>query len=170
MSMEKAKRGKIDFIVLITVLILTLFGCVMVYSASYYGAALDHGGDGAYYFRKQLLGAVLGLASLFFFMRFDFKRLESMKWIILGGSTVLLLMVFLPPPIGVSINGSSRWVNIGITTLQPAEVAKFGLIIYLASYFAQNRNKLQSFWHGVMPALLVVGAVVALIYLQPTFP
>ncbi len=167
--MEKDQRGNIDFIILIVVVILTLFGCVMVYSASYYGASIKYDGDGAYFFKKQLLGAALGIVCLFFFMRFDYKRLESMKWIILGASVLLLFMVFLPSPIGISINGSKRWVNIGVTTLQPAEFAKFGLVIYLASYFAQNRNKLQNFFRGVMPSLLVVGAIVVLIFLQPNF-
>ena len=98
--MEKEQRGNIDFIILIVVVILTLFGCVMVYSASYYGASLKYNGDGAYFFKKQLLGAALGFACMFFFMRFDFKRLESMRWIILAVSVVLLFMVFLPSPIG----------------------------------------------------------------------
>lgn len=169
MKKQREQQGKIDFAILVVVVILTLFGCVMVYSASYYGASIRLGGDSSYYFRKQIMGAVIGLGCMIFCMRFDFRRLEAMKYLILGVSVVLLLMVFLPSPIGITLNGSSRWVNIGITTLQPAEVAKFSLIIYLSSYFAQNRNKLDSFTRGVLPALLMVGAVVALIFLQPNF-
>lgn len=169
--MKKAKdpSARTDFIIMIVVVILTLFGCVMVYSASFYDASINHGGDGAFYFKKQLIGACLGLLSMLLFMRFDYRRLESMKWIVMGVAFVLLLMVFLPKPIGITLNGSKRWVNIGITTLQPAELAKFAIVIYLAAFFAQNRHRLSSFREGVVPVIIVVGLCCGLILLQPNF-
>jgi cell division protein FtsW len=170
-GMKKAKdpSARTDFIIMIVVVILTLFGCVMVYSASFYDASINHGGDGAFYFKKQLIGACLGLLSMLLFMRFDYRRLESMKWIVMGVAFVLLLMVFLPKPIGITLNGSKRWVNIGITTLQPAELAKFAIVIYLAAFFAQNRHRLSSFREGVVPVIIVVGLCCGLILLQPNF-
>ena len=166
--MGKPQRGKIDFSILVLTLIPVLFGCVMVYSASYYTASIKYG-NGAYYFTKQLLGAGLGVVAIWFFANFDFRNLERLRYVILAMTVILLGAVFLPSPIGVSLNGSSRWINIGVTTLQPAEIAKFASVIYLSYYFSRYRDRLHKFWRGTMPGLLVVGVLCVLILLQPNF-
>ena len=70
--MQKLTKGKFDFLIFITVIILVLFGCVMVYSASYYSATIEEG-DPAYYFKKQILGAVLGFVAMMFMANFNFR-------------------------------------------------------------------------------------------------
>ena len=141
--MGKPQRGKIDFSILVLTLILVLFGCVMVYSASYYTASIKYG-NGAYYFTKQLLGAGLGVVAIWFFANFDFRNLERLRYVILAMTVILLGAVFLPSP-------------------------KFASVIYLSYYFSRYRDRLHKFWRGTMPGLLVVGVLCVLILLQPNF-
>lgn len=165
---KQVRAGRIDFSIMLIVLVLTLLGVVMVYSASYYSADVKMD-DPSYYFVKQLIGAGLGLAAMLFLMNFNYKRLEKMQYIIIGVTVLLLLMVF--TPLGIKLNGSSRWVNLGFTTLQPAEVCKFAVIIFMSSYMSRNRNRISKFFAkgGVAPMLAVVGVMCGLIILQPNF-
>lgn len=158
--------GSIDFTILIITVILVLLGIIMVYSSSYYTAEakLD---NPQYYFYKQILGAILGFIAMIALMNFNYKKLEKLQPFILAATLIMLLLVF--TPIGVSANGSKRWINLGFTTLQPAEIAKFALIIFMSSYFSRKRNEIGSFFKGVLPMLGVVGMYCVLIMLQPNF-
>lgn len=164
---SKARVGGIDFSILIITSILVLLGIVMVFSSSYYTAEakLDNAN---YYFYKQLLGAGLGFLAMIGLMNFNYKKLEKLQPIILGVTFIMLVMVFIPG-LGVKLNGSRRWINIGFTTLQPAEVTKFALIIFMSSYFSRKRDVVGKFFKGVMPMLGVVGVFCAMIMLQPNF-
>lgn len=162
----KERVGSVDFSILIITSILVLLGIVMVYSSSYYSAEIKQGNPN-YYFNKQLLGAIMGFVAMIMLMNFNYKKLEKLQSIVLIATVVMLLLVF--TPLGVEANGSKRWINVGFTTFQPAEVAKFALIIFMSSYFSRKRNELGSFFKGVMPMLGVVGIICALILLQPNF-
>ena len=166
--MKKQTRGKADFPILVMTIVLVLFGCIMIYSASYYTAIVKYGTPGYYFFLKQLVGAVLGCVAMLFFMNFNFQRLEAWSIPILIACCVMLIAVFIPG-IGKEQYDSARWIDLGFVQIQPAEITKFAIIIYLSSYFARNRDKLSKFWKGVFPALLVIAIPCGLILAQPNF-
>lgn len=144
-----------------------LFGVVAVYSASSYNAEVLYG-DSLYFFRKQLLGFVLGLVGLIFFCRFDYRKLYTIGWIRWAGyflPVVLLLLVFVPG-IGVTNYGATRWVGIGPITLQPSELAKYGFVLFASAYIAADPARVRSFW-GILPLLATGGGVCLLVLLEP---
>jgi cell division protein FtsW len=79
---------------------------------------------------------------------------------------VLLLMV-LVPPFGQSINGTRRWIRLGMVSFQPAELAKLALVLYLAAFVARRQEQLGDLRRGLLPPLLVAGAFAALVFVQP---
>ena len=162
--MQKLTKGKFDFLIFITVIILVLFGCVMVYSASYYSATIEEG-DPAYYFKKQILGAVLGFVAMMFMANFNFQRIDKVKIPLAIVTIGLLLMVF--TPLGITLNGARRWVNLGVTTMQPSELCKITVVVLLSSYFAKNREKISTWTGGIIPAFAISAVMCIPIILQP---
>ena len=161
------KKGRQDFSIWLITLSLVLLGIVMVFSASSYMATLLED-DPYYYFKKQIIGAVLGFVAMLFLSRFDYHLYRRFKWVIVVVPILMLLAVFIPG-IGVNINGSSRWLNLRVITIQPSEVAKFALVIFMAIYMSDKKVNMQDFWRGVLPMLAIVGGVCGIIILQPNF-
>src|SRR3990167_4620668 len=148
-----------DLVLLSSVVFLTLFGLLMIYDASSFVAFRDFG-DKYHYVRDQFIWAILGFAALFIGSRFNYKRYYNLALPVLIISIVFLFLVFVPG-IGVSALGANRWVNMGFFILQPSELIKLSLAIYLAAWFS-NKEK------GRLPAfLLLLGLIIGLIMLQP---
>lgn len=147
------------------VLALVSLGVVMVYSASAIIAA-DRFHDPFFFLRKQIFWAALGLAVLWGTMRTDYRRMERLVVPLLVLSFVLLVLV-LVPPFGQSINGTRRWLRVGPLSFQPVELAKFSLVVYLASFLRRREAALGSFRHGLLPVLVVTSAMAGLTILQP---
>lgn len=122
--------------VLISSLALSLFGLVMIYSASSYGALL-HFGDAFFYVKKQAASLVAGLVMMFIGYKIKPEFLNKWKWFIYIFSMALLAMVFIPG-VGMSSYGATRWISLGFVTFQPSEISKFGLMIFLAGYMAER--------------------------------
>ena len=158
---SERKRGDL-FIPLLTVLI-SLYGLVMIYSASSYQAEVTFG-DKFYFFKKQLLGFLLGLASMLGVTLIDYKKLDKIKYVLLVFSIVLLALVL--TPLGVENYGAKRWLGVGPITIQPSEIAKFSFVIFTAGYFAKKPQRAKTFL-GILPVLLVGGAFCLLIILEP---
>ena len=164
---NKTKKFKIDFVelpLLISVVLLVIFGVVMVYSASCYNAELNYGNK-FFYMTKQIVGAVLGLAGMCLCYFVDYHKFAKWKNIILIISFVLLLLVFIPG-LGSSSNGATRWLKLPGFTIQPSEIAKFGFVIFVSAYLAKNYDIVKSFW-GIVPVLAVGGLMCVLIMLEP---
>ncbi|MDP3954860.1 MAG: putative lipid II flippase FtsW [bacterium] len=157
MVSPKFKIGKIDHLLAGLVFGLTIFGILMVYNASVVTAFRDFG-DKYYYARQQIISVFIGFVSLVFLSRFDYKRLQNLSPIFLIGTILLLVVVFLPG-VGVSALGARRWLNFGLFSFQPAEMAKLSLILYFSSIFSK-KTKLLSF-------LLVLGLVILLVMFEP---
>lgn len=150
---------KLDLILLCTIIFLTVFGLFMIYDASSVIAFRDFA-DKYHYIKEQCINAVLGFAALSFLTFFDYKRFYNLALIILVGAIVMLIGVFLPG-IGIYALGAHRWINLGITVLQPAEFVKLSLAIYLAAWFSRKER-------GRLPAFaLLLGFVLLLILAQP---
>ena len=123
-------RHNMDYILLTVVLFLIAFGLLMIYSTSSYEAG-DKLGDSAFYLKKQLQSTIIGFFGLAFMIRFPYKYLQKFDSLAIIISIVLLFLVM--TPLGVTRNGARRWLNFQIISFQPAEVAKIGVIVYLAS-------------------------------------
>lgn len=167
---ESPKRQRMDIGFFTLVLILLAMGVVMVLSSSYARAYYDPGkvtgGNGAYYFLRQLLFALLGVAVMLLASRLpmDFYRRYTVHF--LGLTLVLLMLV---PVIGVKANGSRRWLGVGGLTLQPSELAKLAVILSFSLLICRFRGKMRSFRYGILPFLAVLGLIVGLLILEPHF-
>ena len=126
----RSSKHNMDYILLTVVLFLVGFGLLMIYSASSYEAGIEYN-DSGFYLKKQAQSTMIGFVGLFVMIKFPYKELQRFDVIAIVVSAVLIMLV--KTPIGITRNGASRWINLGFTTLQPAEVAKIGVIVYLAS-------------------------------------
>ena len=161
------KRASGDTLLLVAVALYALFGVVMVYSASCYNAAVLYG-DEFYFFRKQLIGYVIGLIAMVGAGRLDYRKLFTLRWASAAAYLVpvLLLCLVFVPGVGVSNYGATRWIGIGPVTVQPSEAAKYGYIVFCAAYIAKDPRRVKSFF-GILP--LVGGGLLlcVLIMLEP---
>ena len=126
----RSSKHNMDYVLLTVVLFLVGFGLLMIYSVSSYEAGIEYG-DSAFYLKNQAQSTVVGFVGLFIMIKFPYKELQKMDVLAMVVSAILIVLV--KSPIGITRNGASRWINVGITTFQPAEVAKIGVIIYLSS-------------------------------------
>jgi cell division protein FtsW len=154
-----------DYWLFLVVLALLGLGVVMVYSASAI-LATDRFRDAHFFLRKQLFWAVLGLAVMWAVMAVDYRRWRPLVSPLLALAFVLLVLVLIPP-FGQSINGTRRWLRWGPISVQPTELAKLALVVYLADFLARRQAVIGSLWRGVVPPLVVTGGVAGLVLLQP---
>ena len=155
---------KIDYILLFACLILVVFGVFMVHSASSVSAELRYGNE--YFFvKKQIIGAVIGLICCIGLYFVDYHFLHKIKWVALVVSVIMLALVFVPK-IGVENYGAKRWLNLGITTIQPSEIAKFAFIIFSASVLSKNYNKVKTL-KGIIPVVFAGCLICGLIIMEP---
>lgn len=163
------QRGSIDYSVLIVTLILIAYGLIMVFSASYYMAqsSAEYNYDGLALFKKQIFGAAIGLAAMIFFMFFDYKKLFKLRYVFLVIAGIFLIAVLTSA--GTNLNGSSRWIRIAGISVQPAEIAKFALIIFIASSVYINRSRMDTFRYGIAPTLIMLLPICLLLYFQPNY-
>jgi cell division protein FtsW len=146
-------------------LVLLSTGVVMIYSASAIVAA-DRFRDPYFFLKRQVFWAALGCGALWLALRTDYRRLEKLVLPLLALAGLLLVLVLIPG-LGVSVNGSRRWLRLGPFSFQPAELGKLALVIYLAAFLARKRDELHDLWRGLVPPLAVGGALAGLVLLQP---
>ncbi|MCL4366880.1 putative lipid II flippase FtsW [Patescibacteria group bacterium] len=142
------KTSKMDFVLLGTVLILSLFGLLMVYDVSQV-QAFQNLGDKYYFIKQQIVWALLGYVALLFFSMLDYHILEKIALPAFVISVILLLLVFVPG-LGVISGGAHRWLRLGIN-IQPAEIIKLSSVIFLAALFKKGPRTL--------PFILILGLV-----------
>lgn len=156
-----------DWFILLLAVFLTAVGVVMVYSSSAEMADTiqRYRGDDLYFLKRQAAYAALGFLAMFFTMRFDYKKLRRIAVPGLLICLLLLIAVFIPG-LGYKAGGASRWLRFGIT-LQPVELAKIALILYMAHSLTKKQDKVKNFKLGVLPYMIVVGGILVLLLLQP---
>jgi cell division protein FtsW len=144
-------------------------GLSTLYSASAYLALTDGLSDVAY-LARQVQGAALGMALLFVVSQLDYHRWDRWSWLVLGGVTMMLVVVLLPgtEAIAPRLNGARRWISVGPLTLQPSEFAKIALLIWTARTLARKQERLTSLRRGLLPFLIAWGVVLILIALEPS--
>jgi cell division protein FtsW len=161
--MRRGGRGQLEYHLLVLVTLgLVAFGLVMVYSASSARATVA-ADDPAYFLKRQALYALVGLVLLLVLSRVDFRRLRRVVPPLLLGSFVILVAVLV---LGEPINGARRWLSLGPATLQPSEIAKLALALWVAAYLSR-RQAPASFGELLRPIGLVVAAATGLILIEP---
>jgi cell division protein FtsW len=139
---------------------LALFGVVMVYSASAV-IALQESHSQFHYVIKQTVWTSLGFVAMFVAMRFDYQRLNQ-RWLIYGlliVTVLLLVAVFGFRP----VNGARRWIRLGGLSMQPSEIAKLALALFLARFLEQRAGEESSFWKTFLPCFVALGVVAGLV-------
>ncbi|MGN1200745.1 MAG: putative lipid II flippase FtsW [Candidatus Caccovivens sp.] len=165
MKVRKFQLDKQSVIVVLLVLFLVTFGCIFVYSASSYSAQYRYGNE-YFFLLKQLFGVVLGIFGMLFFAFFDYHLLKKFRWWVLGASVILLILVFVPG-FGVQSYGANRWVNFLGISIQPSEIAKFALVLFLASYLSEKHGQIKTF-KGLIVPLAVAGLLCLLVIIEPS--
>lgn len=142
-SRRRASEYYFDYSLVFIVLFLLGFGLIMVYSASSYEASVSEklGYDAAYYFKKQAVAALLGLVVMVVVSRIPYHFWERFAVLAYFVSAVLILLVL--TPLGYEANGARRWLRLGIS-IQPAEIAKLAMILFLASFICKLGKGIRS--------------------------
>lgn len=157
------KKGQqdifVDYTLLFIVLFLLGFGLIMLYSVSSYEANLDFG-DSAYYLKKQLFATAVGLVAMIVVAGFPYHFWE--RFAVLGYVVAAVLILLVLTPLGIEVNGARRWLNLGIS-LQPAEVAKLAMILFLASMVCKMGRSVRT-GRGFITMMLVPLPICALVY------
>jgi cell division protein FtsW len=159
-----AKRVSVDRWMFTVTMILVFVGLIMIFSASAVMAKESYGSPYEFLV-KQLIWAVVGLATMVVAMKVDYKRLQhpALVFLLLGGTTLLLISVFFLD----RAHGTHRWFRLGPVSLQPSEFAKPALILFLA-WFLENKTKRMDDWrHTLLPAVAPMLLFLGLIVFQP---
>ncbi len=171
-----------DYSLLFIVLFLLGFGMIMVYSTSSYEANLEWG-DSAYYLKKQLFATILGLVAMIFVANIPYHFWERFAVIGYIVSVVLILLII---PFGHESHGAKRWLYIGPLSLQPAEVSKLCMILFLSSMICTMGKQIRyrkGFWmvllvpmpialmlwritQNLSSAIIVVGIAVLMLFVS----
>ena len=148
-------------------LFLLSWGTVMIYSTGGVYADLQYN-DGQYFLYKHLIHILVGLAVMGVALIVNYNKWQQYSiWFMLG--MLVLLILVLIPEIGHEVKGGRRWIRMGSFSLQPAELLKVVLIIYVASYLERKQEVLASFFRGLTPNFIVTGIYLFLVLLQPDF-
>lgn len=141
---DTKEKAYIDYSLIIIVAFLVGFGLIMIYSTTSYESAISDktNYDAAYYLKKQLRATLLGIAALIFTTFFKRDWLKKLAPIIYAISAVLLILV--KTPLGVTVNGARRWLNFGVMTVQPAEIAKVAVVLSTAYFMCAFENKIRN--------------------------
>ena len=158
----RAERNGIDLTFLFLVLILLSIGLIWMFSASYAYSYYETG-DSFYYIKRQLLFAVVGVVMMLAIANIDYHILHRFAFLIYAGTLFLLVVVLIVP----TREDAKRWINLGFTTFQPSELAKFAIVLIFAHLISVNYERMKNPRYGVWPFLVLLGVVVMLMLLEP---
>ena len=143
------------------------FGVVMVASSSI-AVAVNHGEGPFYYLVRHAVFLAVGIGLCIAMMRTDLKLVEKYPQALLGACVLLLMLVFVPG-LGRTVNGASRWVNLGIANFQIVEAVKILYLVWLASYLVRFRDEVNAGWGAMLKPIGVALVLVVLLLAQPDF-
>ena len=156
-----------DYLFMGGIALLTVFGLVMLASATN-AVGFEKFGDTYYFLKRQaLFGLLPGIAAFLLCLRLPYGAFRKARTVIFLASLALLGLV-LVPGIGASFGRTQSWLSIGGFSLQPAELAKIGIILFLAGWLDERRDgAIQTIRYGLAPFLIIMGIVATLLALQP---
>lgn len=161
------KKNRLQLLLLISVLAISIFGIIMIYSASYIWAEYKYN-DSFKFVKNQGLFFIIGIFLMFIISKIDYKLYYKYANKILITCFILLILVLIPG-VGTVRNGSRSWFGIGSFGIQPSEAAKLGLIIFVSKYLNNNENSMKQIKAGVLPILFITLLMFGIIMLQPDF-
>lgn len=161
-SLFNINVGGVDLTFLILVLLLLMIGLVMLFSSSY-AYAYYYFGNSFWFIRSQLMWAIIGVVLMLMVSTVQYKVLEKLAWPVMFVTVPLLIAVFFFDP----INDSHRWINLGFTTLQPSEIAKFAVVILFAHLIVAMGDQMKTFRSGILPFAGILGVIAGLMILEP---
>lgn len=160
----------LDMPLLIFILVLLAIGLVMLFSASYANSYYLQG-NSYYYISRQAVFAVFGVAAMLLISTFDYHSFHKLAIVIFGVSLFLLVFLLICRYAHIKSianweGDATRWLNFGIVSFQPSEIAKFALIVLFAHMISRNLDRMDTFRYGVVPYVAIMGLVAALIFLE----
>lgn len=154
-----------DFVTILLVTGLVLFGVVMVFSAGYYSTTNLSKPDPYYFLKKEGEFAIMGFIIMFLMARWDYHKCAKYYKQYLYISIFLLILVL--TPVGRNVNGATRWIYIGPVNITPSEITKVAMIIFTAAFLAKDPSRATDFSKGILPLLALTGIQAAMIIKQP---
>ena len=157
-----------DLSLIITIIVFSLFGLVMIYSASMVVGPAEYDVSSDFFYQKQKVNLILA-AFVFFFVALVPYKVYEHKYVMMAiffGSIGILFFLDL---FGHEANNAQSWLKIGGMSLQPSEFIKLGMIIYLSAVYAKKQSYIDDFNAGVLPPILFLIFICGLIFIQPDF-
>lgn len=160
-------KGGFDVTFFAAVLALMTIGLVMLFSASYPYAYQKYNGDSYYFFKRQLIFAVLGVIVMIVVSKINYKWIKIIeKPLFVVTIFLLVLVLFYHVNLEDRSEDFKRWIPLGPITLQPSDIAKFSLVLTLSAYIGKYRKYMQRLTYGVLFPGLIIGLFCVLIYLE----
>ncbi len=167
LSAPDPNRGRFSFnpaaIIVVCAIGLVFLGLTILFSAT-----VSFKGGPYSYLNKQIFGVVMAGVAAFVVSRLDLEYARRHVWIV-GGISVLTLILVLIPGLGISVKGSRRWLGVGFLRVQVSEFAKIAMVFCLAHYLALNQTRIDDFKRGYVFPLAIIGVFAGFIVLEPDF-
>lgn len=165
LTKKQARRDVQVFLIIVA--LLTIIGCIFIYSSSSV-FALERYHDATYFIKKQLLGLVIGFIALIGCRYIPLRMIQSLTpWFLF--SSLVLTSLTLIPHLARHIHGSSRWLNLGGFSFQPSELLKLALILYIAYFVSKREKGPTTFIKGLLPLLVILAIAGIIVLQQPDF-
>ncbi len=157
---ERVTRARTDYVLVVIVAALSILGLMMVYSSTFDMAYLEYENSN-YFFYRQLIWLALGAVVMIAVARIDYHLWQRWAILIMAGTLFMLGLVAIA---GSEKFGANRWIWNG--SIQPSEVAKISVVIYIAAWIASKGDKIRKISYGLLPFAILIGLVTGLILLQ----
>ena len=168
---KELAKGPVDLPFCLLVLLLMAIGLVMLLSASFPSAYYDNStkNNPAYYFIRQGVFAIMGVAAMLFIGKINYRRFRGVAKSLLYVSIFLLVLVVIPGnPIAVTVKGATRWLGVGeLFNFQPSEIAKMAIIIYFSDSISKKKDLMRSFRYGILPYAAILVVTAGLVAIEP---
>lgn len=165
--MNYLKKQKPNFKLVLLAVVLSIFGLIMIDSASSVVAYEEFKGvNNHYYICHQAVSLIVGLVLMSFFSNLDYLNLKKFSLPLILANIIILILVFIPG-VGIEAKGAQRWINLGFTTLQPSELLKITFIVYLSAWLDSRSDYLGSIRGALIPFISMLAVIAFLIIKQP---
>lgn len=164
-TLVKQKESLLDLIILIPILVLSSISILYVFSASNV-TAYENFSNSFFYVERQMVALAIALILFFAFLFVPISFYRKHGLLLFFLSSVLLLLVLFPG-IGKMVNGSRRWLDFGFINIQPSEIAKVFVPLYLCSYCLRRKEQLESSWRGFLKPILITSIISILLFFEP---
>lgn len=159
------KDIRIDYLLLLATFILLGIGLTALFSASAAFAYVNHG-DLYFYLKRQSVWLALGLVCLWLAAKFNYRKYKVLYKPLLFLTLLFLCLVFVPG-MGTGARGVNRSFGIGFISFTPSEIAKLGVVIYLACSLEKKKDKMESYISGSLPYFVILGVISVLVVIEP---